>query len=63
MEISDVIVVGGGLFGPATAYGLRQHGLDTVVLDDGDDVLRAARGNFGLVWVQSKELDFKKEVC
>ena len=54
MEVSDVIVVGGGLFGPATAYGLRQHGLDTVVLDDGDDVLRAARGNFGLVWVQSK---------
>ena len=54
MESSDVIVVGGGLFGPATAYGLRQLGLDTVVLDDGDDVLRAARGNFGLVWVQSK---------
>ena len=54
METSDVIVVGGGLFGPATAYGLRQQGLDTVVLDDGDDVLRAARGNFGLVWVQSK---------
>ena len=54
MESSDVIVVGGGLFGPATAYGLRQMGLDTVVLDDGDDVLRAARGNFGLVWVQSK---------
>ncbi len=54
MESSDVIVVGGGLFGPATAYGLRQIGLDTVVLDDGDNVLRAARGNFGLVWVQSK---------
>jgi len=54
VETSDVIVVGGGLFGPATAYGLRQQGLDTIVLDDGDDVLRAARGNFGLVWVQSK---------
>ncbi len=53
-QISDVIVVGGGLFGPATAYGLRQLGLDTVVLDDADDALRAARGNFGLVWVQSK---------
>ena len=39
MEISDVIVVGGGLFGPATAYGLRQHGLDTVVLDDGDGTM------------------------
>ena len=54
METFDVIVVGGGLFGPATAYGLRQQGLNTIVLDDGDDVLRAARGNFGLVWVQSK---------
>ena len=51
---SDVIVIGGGLFGPAIAYGLRKHGLDTVILDDGDNVLRAARGNFGLVWVQSK---------
>ena len=37
METSDVIVVGGGLFGPATAYGLRQQG-ESVVLDDGDDV-------------------------
>lgn len=60
METADVIVVGGGLFGPATAYGLRQQGLDTIVLDDGDDVLRAARGNFGLVWVQSKGMGMQR---
>ena len=60
MEISDVIVKGGGRFGSTTVYGLRQHGLDTVVLDDGDDELQAARGNFSLVWVQSKGLDMRR---
>lgn len=51
---ADVIVVGGGIFGSATAYGLVRAGLDVIVLDEGDTALRAARGNFGLVWVQSK---------
>ena len=60
VETSDVIVVGGGLFGPATAHGLRRLGLDVTVLDDGDDVLRAARGNFGLVWVQSKGMGMQR---
>ena len=53
-ETADVIVVGGGIFGSAIAYGLVRAGLDVVVLDEGDTALRAARGNFGLVWVQSK---------
>jgi hydrogen cyanide synthase HcnC len=60
MEISDVIIVGGGLFGSANAYGLCKHGLDTAFLDDEDDKLRAARGNFSLVWIQSKGLDMRK---
>lgn len=51
---SDVIVVGGGLVGAAIAHGLRVEGLDTVLLDEGDIAFRASRGNFGLVWVQSK---------
>ncbi|MPY75949.1 MAG: FAD-dependent oxidoreductase [Alphaproteobacteria bacterium] len=55
-ETADAIVVGGGMFGSAIAYGLVRAGLDVVVLDEGDNVLRAARGNFGLVWVQSKGL-------
>ena len=53
-ETADVVVVGGGIFGSAIAYGLVGAGLDVIVLDEGDTALRAARGNFGLVWVQSK---------
>jgi glycine/D-amino acid oxidase-like deaminating enzyme len=51
---ADVVVVGGGLVGAAIAHGLRGQGLDTVLLDEGDIAFRASRGNFGLVWVQSK---------
>lgn len=54
---SEVIVVGGGLVGMAVAYGLARKGVDTVVLDQGDDAFRASRGNFGLVWVQGKGHD------
>ncbi len=52
--IADIIVVGGGLVGAAAAYGLAGAGLDVLMLDEGDDAFRAARGNFGLVWVQTK---------
>ena len=51
---SDAIVIGGGLVGAATAYGLAREGLSVTVLDEGDVAFRASRGNFGLVWVQSK---------
>ncbi len=60
MHSADVIVVGGGMFGSAIAYGLRRRGLDTLILDGHDDVLRAARGNFGLVWVQSKGMGLQR---
>lgn len=60
MQSADVIVVGGGLFGSAIGYGLVQSGQQAVVLDEGDDALRAARGNFGLVWVQSKGLGVQR---
>ena len=53
-RMTDAIVVGGGLVGAAIAWGLRGQGLDTVLLDEGDIAFRASRGNFGLVWVQSK---------
>jgi glycine/D-amino acid oxidase-like deaminating enzyme len=52
----DAIVVGGGLVGTAIAYGLKKCGLSAVLLDEGDVAHRASRGNFGLVWVQSKGL-------
>ncbi|MAU97477.1 MAG: FAD-dependent oxidoreductase [Fulvimarina sp.] len=51
---SDALVLGGGLVGAATAYGLAREGLKVTVLDEGDVAFRASRGNFGLVWVQSK---------
>ncbi len=54
---ADVIVIGGGMVGSALAFGLRGQGLDTLMLDEGDVAFRAARGNFGLVWVQSKGFD------
>ncbi|MEE9210264.1 MAG: FAD-dependent oxidoreductase [Kiloniellales bacterium] len=53
----EVAVVGGGMIGAALAYGLARQGLKTVMLDEGDSALRAARGNFGLIWVQGKGVD------
>lgn len=50
----DLIVVGGGLVGGAIAWGAQATGASVVLLDEGDIAYRAARGNFGLVWVQSK---------
>lgn len=52
----DVAVVGGGLVGSAIAFGLAEQGQRVAVLDEGDVALRASRGNFALVWVQSKGL-------
>lgn len=57
-ETCDAIVVGGGMVGAASAFGLQRLGLKTVMLDEGDVAFRAARGNFGLVWVQSKGVEF-----
>jgi len=56
MTRHDAIVIGGGLVGAAIAYGLTRLGLKPVLLDEGDVAHRASRGNFGLVWVQSKGL-------
>lgn len=53
---ADFAIVGGGLVGAATAWGLAKLGQRVVVLDEGDVAYRASRGNFALVWVQSKGL-------
>jgi glycine/D-amino acid oxidase-like deaminating enzyme len=51
---ADFAVVGGGLVGTAVAWGLARLGRRVLVLDEGDVAHRASRGNFALVWVQSK---------
>ncbi|WP_144107393.1 NAD(P)/FAD-dependent oxidoreductase [Paraburkholderia sp. BCC1886] len=50
----DIVVAGGGLVGMAIAYGLARAGKRVAVCDGADGAHRAARGNFGLVWVQGK---------
>ncbi len=52
----DVVVIGGGVVGGALALGLARSGARVIVLDEGDVAFRASRGNFALVWVQSKGL-------
>jgi glycine/D-amino acid oxidase-like deaminating enzyme len=54
VESADTIVVGGGMVGAAIGYGLAKLGVAALILDEGDEAFRAARGNFGLVWVQTK---------
>jgi glycine/D-amino acid oxidase-like deaminating enzyme len=50
----EVAIVGGGLVGAALGYGMRALGKRLAIFDEGDVAHRAARGNFGLVWVQGK---------
>ena len=52
----DLAVIGGGLVGSAVAWGAARLGQRVAVLDEGDLAYRASRGNFALVWVQSKGL-------
>src|SRR5690348_4358112 len=53
---TDIAVIGGGLVGSAIAWGLARAGQRVTILDEGDVAYRASRGNFALVWVQSKGL-------
>lgn len=54
MNADELIVIGGGLLGAAIAYGAARARVPVTLLDQGDIAHRASRGNFGLVWVQSK---------
>ena len=54
MASYDLIVIGGGLVGGAIAWGAARLGASVALIDEGDVAFRAARANFGLVWVQSK---------
>jgi glycine/D-amino acid oxidase-like deaminating enzyme len=50
----DVIVAGAGIVGAAIAYGLAGQKKRVLMLDGADTDFRAAKANFGLVWVQGK---------
>ena len=54
---SDVIVIGAGTVGAAIAYGLARKKLRVELLDGDDGDFRAARANFGLVWLQGKGIN------
>ena len=51
---TDYSIIGGGVVGLSVAWGLLKRGRTVTVLDGDDGAFRASRGNFGLVWVQSK---------
>ncbi len=57
LESYDVIVIGAGMVGAAIAYGLAGRSRRVLVLDGADTDYRAAKANFGLVWVQGKGYD------
>lgn len=54
---TDYAIIGGGVVGLSVAWGLLKHGRSVTVLDGDDGSFRASRGNFGLVWVQSKGMN------
>src|ERR1700722_10448635 len=53
---ADFAVIGGGIVGASIAFGLARLGQKVAVFDEGDVVHRPSRGNFALIWVQSKGL-------
>ncbi|WP_247716867.1 NAD(P)/FAD-dependent oxidoreductase [Gymnodinialimonas ceratoperidinii] len=55
---AEITVIGGGVVGLATAFGLLRAGRRVRVLDGADSDLRASQGNFGLVWLQGKGAGF-----
>jgi len=54
---TDYAIIGGGIVGLSVAWGLLRRGRSVTVLDGDDGSFRASRGNFGLVWVQSKGMN------
>ena len=54
---NEYAIIGGGVVGLSVAYGLLSLGKQVRIFDQGDDAVRASRGNFGLVWVQGKGIN------
>jgi len=53
----EYAIIGGGIVGLSVAHGLLALGKRVAVYDEGDNGIRASRGNFGLIWVQGKGLN------
>jgi glycine/D-amino acid oxidase-like deaminating enzyme len=51
---AEIVVIGAGTVGAAIGYGLASRRRRVLLLDGGDRDVRAARANFGLVWLQGK---------
>lgn len=54
---TDYAIIGGGVVGLSIAWGLLKRGKSVTVIDGQDGSYRASRGNFGLVWIQSKGMN------
>ena len=54
---AEYAIIGGGVVGLSVAWGLLKRGKRVTVIDGDDGSFRASRGNFGLVWVQSKGMN------
>ncbi len=55
MKKADIIVIGGGIMGAATALGLVREGAGRVLMfDEQLPTQRLSRGNFGLTWFMCK---------
>ena len=52
--MTDILIIGAGTVGAAIGYGLARRGRRVTLLDGDDTDHRAARANFGLVWMQGK---------
>ncbi len=44
-EIADIVVIGGGMVGLASAIALRDRGLDVILCDPGEARARTSYGN------------------
>ncbi len=53
----EYAIIGGGIVGLSVAHGLLALGKRVAVYDEGDNGIRASRGNFGLIWVQGNGLN------
>lgn len=59
-QTAEVLVIGGGMVGAAVGLGLVRKGAKVLIVDEDDNALRTARGNFGLVWTQTKGLGLQR---